>query len=116
MCNYLVFRHYPITCHFRKIKTLGSTEPAGIVGGELFGSVTIKRGVLTSPEGNIIEPSRLIVFSCELGRSIGMMNFPRAIIKWQNIPTINPVLELRRVKKNVKKNGIRSTGQAYHIL
>ena len=42
MCNHLVFRHYPITCHFRKIKTLGSTEPAGIVGGELFGSVTVK--------------------------------------------------------------------------
>ena len=42
MYNHLVFRHYPITCHFRKIKTLGSTEPAGIVGGELFGSVTVK--------------------------------------------------------------------------
>ena len=42
MCNHLVFRHYPITCHFHKIKTLGSTEPAGIVGGELFGSVTVK--------------------------------------------------------------------------
>ena len=42
MCNHLVFRYYPITCHFRKIKTLGSTEPVGIVGGELFGSVTVK--------------------------------------------------------------------------
>ena len=41
MRNHLVFRYYPITCHFRKIKTLGSTESAGIVGGELFGSVTV---------------------------------------------------------------------------
>ena len=41
MGNHLVFRHYQITCHFRKIKTLGSTEPAGIVGGELFGSVIV---------------------------------------------------------------------------
>ena len=41
MCNHLVFRHYPITCHFRKIKTLGSTELAGIIGGERFGSVTV---------------------------------------------------------------------------
>ena len=37
-----MFRHYPITCHFRKIHTLGSTEPTGIVEGELFGSVTVK--------------------------------------------------------------------------
>ena len=42
MFNHLVFKHYPITCHFRKIHTLGSTEPAGIVEGELFGSVTVK--------------------------------------------------------------------------
>ena len=34
--------HNPITCQLRKIKTLGSTEPAGIVGDELFGSVTVK--------------------------------------------------------------------------
>ena len=32
MCNHLVFRYYPISCQFRKIKTLGSTEPAGIGG------------------------------------------------------------------------------------
>ena len=42
MCNHLVFTHYPITCNFRKIINLGSTEPARIVGGELFGSVTDK--------------------------------------------------------------------------
>ena len=30
--EFILFRHYPITCHFRNIKTLGYTEPAGIVG------------------------------------------------------------------------------------
>ena len=38
--NHLVFRDYHITCHFRKIKTLGSAESAGIAGEKLFGSVT----------------------------------------------------------------------------
>ena len=51
MCNHLVFRYYPITCQFRKIKTLGSTEPAGIMGGELFGSVTVKA---SSDSSNLI--------------------------------------------------------------
>ena len=53
MNDHLVFRHHPITCHFRKIHTLGSTEPAGIVGGELFGSVTVKV-IMSSNRSQII--------------------------------------------------------------
>ena len=43
---------------------------------------------------------------------MGIMNFPRAIIKCVKIPMSNPAEELRRVTMNVTKNGIRSQGAA----
>jgi len=43
---------------------------------------------------------------------MGIMNFPRAIIKCVKIPMSNPAEELRRVTMNVTKNGIRSKGAA----
>ena len=43
---------------------------------------------------------------------IGMINFPKAIIKWVKIPISSPAEELRNVTIKVTKNGIRSQGAA----